>query len=299
MDYESINRAILNSRDVPKSIPRHKKFYDYLLDNNVAFYYCSHLSKQKNATDERIITAGNILNDKFLKTLKLISRVSKENRIKFLLFKTYKYIPEVVDGDIDIIISERDFHKFLKALEKIGFYCIENEPLKAFCKKEGYSNIEPRVNAEFHEIVILDEKRVWENVEQVKIQEIEVSKVTKEIDLLYLLSSILYGPNYLKLYLLMVYKKNDISKLFTLTTNNIIERDLKFLLRNLITDNIENKRFPLFFGDINFAIWWFRRILPNSNLSLFVRLKQILFFFYSKYSYLFFNKLVFKHNWPL
>lgn len=299
MDYESINTAILNSRDVPESLTHDKKFYDYLLDNNVAYYYCKYLSKKKTPMDEKIISAGEILNNKFVKTLKLLNKITKENNIKYLLFKTYKYIPEIVDGDIDIFIQKKNFHKFLEIFKKNGFRYFENEIEKAICEKEGYCKIEPRVNAAFHEIVIIDEQKIWNNKEQIKINGLEILKVSKEIDLLYLLFSILYGPNYLKLYLLLVYKKNNVDKLYKLITDRKIEQDLKLIIRDLISDNIESKRLPLFLGNITFILWWYKRILFNPKLAPYTKLKHILFFFYSKYSYILFNKLVFKHHWPI
>lgn len=299
MDYKSINTAILTSQDVPKSIPRNDSFYDYLLSNNIAYYYCRHLSKEKIFMDRKIIKAGETLNRKFLKTIRLIGKISKENNIQFLLFKTYKYIPEIVDGDIDIFVQKKDFYRFLKALENEGFICFENEHLKGFCKKKEYCNIEPRVNAAFHGEVLLNEKKIWEKVERVSVDEIEVLKVTKKIDLFYLLLDVLYRPSYIKLYLFLLCKDSNTGSLYQLTSEKNIHQDLKFLLLYLTADNVENKRFPLFLTNIDFLTWWYKRILPNQQLTLFARLKHMLFFFYAKYAYLFFNRLVFRHFWPV
>lgn len=299
MYYKNINSAILYSKEVPQSITRDSKFYNYLLSNSVAYYYCKYLSKKKTPMDEKIISAGEILNNKFVKTLKLLNKITKENNIKFLLFKTYKYIPEIVDGDIDIFIQKKNFYKFLEILTKNGFRCFENEIEKAICEKEGYCKVEPRVNAAFHKIVIINDQKIWNNKEQIKINGIEILKVSKEIDLLYLLLSILYGPNYLKLYLVLVYKKNNVDKLYKLITDRKIEQDLKLIIKDLISDNIESKRLPLFLGNITFILWWYKRIFFNPKLAPYTKLKHILFFFYSKYSYILFNKLVFKHQWPI
>lgn len=299
MNYKAINIAILSAQDVSKSITRDSEFYDYLLNNSVAYYYATHLSKEKTDMDKKVIAAGNILNDRFLNTVVLIDKVGRENNIKFMFFKTYKYIPEVVDGDIDLFVQEKDFHKFLNALEKEGFKCFENEPLKGFCKKDGYSIIEPRVNAEFHGLIILNENKIWEKVEYLKIGEIKVLKAFKELDIFYLLLTTIYGPKYLTLYLLILYRDCDIKKLYRLSTDKQINEDLEFLISNLITNKTENKRFPFFMGDIHFALWWCKRILPALQISIFERFKHLTFFFYSKYVYIFFNKLVFKHTWPI
>lgn len=299
MKYKIINKSIINSKDIPGSIRSDKTFYNYLLDNSVAYYYSTNLSNKRSILDEKITKAGKELNAKFLKTLNLLNKISQDTHIKFLLFKTFKYIPEIIDGDIDIFIQEKDFYKFLKALEKEGFKCIENEHLKAVCEKEGFSVIEPRVNASFYHLVIFKEKKIWENVEIISINRSKVLKVTEEIDLAYLLLTILYGPRYLKLYLYLVYKKSDIKKLFELNLKKNIKNDLQFVINNLIAKKSEDTRFPRFVDDLNYIIWWFGRILFNSNIPLFLRFKHIMFFFYLKYRYLLFNKLVFKHDWPI
>jgi len=299
MNYKVINNAILNSRDLPKSFPRDEEFYDYLLANNVAFYYSMYLSKEKSIMDKKIIEVGKNLNKKFFNTLKLIIKICKDKKIKFLLFKTYKYIPEAVDNDIDLFVKKKDFYSFMKALEKENFSCIENEPLKGICKKEGFCIIEPRVTLSFRGVTILDEKKIWKKTEIVNIAEIGVLKASLEVDLLHLLLSILYNPNYLKLYLLLLYKKCDKNRLLLLCLDKRIQQDLNFVLNHLITKNIEEKRLPLFMGNIEFSNWWYRRILPISDLSLYKKLRHVFCFFYIKYLYLFLNKLAFQHQWPI
>lgn len=299
MNYRVINHAILTASDIPKSVVRDDKFYNYLLSNNVAYYYCTNLSVGKSMMDKKIIKAGNILNNKYIKTLKIINKICKENKMKFLLFKTYKYFSEVVDNDIDLFIREKDFDKLIKTLEKEGFTCFVNESLKAICLKEDFCKIEPRVNSSIRGLVFLSEKKIWERIELVNVDGMKIFKATKEIELLHLLISILYNPNYLKLYLLLLFKNSDRRKLHKLCMDKETHEDLKFLLKNLITKNVENKRFPLFIGNTSFILWWCKRILPISKLTLLSKLKLILSFFYSKYLFLFLNRLVFEHEWPL
>lgn len=297
MNYKIINQSILSTHDVPEFFSKEEKFYDYLLSNNVAYYYSKVLSKENTSTEKKIIAAGDKLNEKYIKTLKLIEKIGKDNEIKILLFKTYKYFSEVVDGDIDLFLRKKDFHLFLKALEEEGFKCWEHEKLKAVCYKKDFCNIEPRVSASFHGIVVLNESQAWEKVEEVTINGIKILKTTKEVDLFYLLLNNLYGPNYLRLYLLLLYKQCDLKKLFALSSAEYI-KDLQFLINSLITNDKENNRFPLFLGNINYISWWLKRILPNDKLTMLIKLKLILFFLYSKYLFIFFDKLVFRHQWP-
>lgn len=298
MNYRIINKAILSSQDVLQSIDRDNKFYDYLLNNGMAYYYSAYLSKDKNILDKRIIKAGNILNSKYINTLKIIDKICRENEINFLLFKSYKYFHEIVDNDIDLFIKEKDFHIFTKAFAKDGFKCFIKGPLQAECIKEGFCKIEPRVTFSFRGRVILKEERIWENQVAVNINGIKISKTSKEIDLLYLLLSILYTPNYLKLYLLKLFKESDVEKLYILSSNEQINQDIKFLIKNLI-EKAEEKHLPSFLGNINFIRWWYRRVFLSKDIYLIKKTTLILFFFYSKFSYIFFNKLVFKHKWPL
>lgn len=297
MNYKIINCAILASRDVPKSINRNDEFYDYLLSNSVAYYYSTCLSKNKNIIEKKIITAGDSLCRKYIQTLKLINKICRKNKIKFLLFKTYKYVPEAVDNDIDLIIKEGDFYNFTQAFKKEGFRCFKEEHLKIECLKEGFCKIEPRVNLSIRGRVLLDEKRIWQRQQEVIIDGMRIMKTTKEIDLFYLLLSILYTPNYLKLYHLLIYNI-DLGKLNQISLDKEISEDLKFLLRNL-TKNFENKRFPLFLENISFLVWWYKRIFLSSDIILFKRFSLIASFFYFKYLYIIFNKLVFKHTWFL
>lgn len=299
MNYKAINTAILESQDVPETLKKDKKFYDYLLGNSLAYFYCKELAEERTVMDKKIIAAGNILNGKFLKTLSLINRISAEHKIKFLLFKTYKYIPEVVDNDIDLFIKEKDFHNFMKLLEKEGFDCVENEYLKGICSKENFSTIEPRVNAAFHELNILKEEKIWEKAEVVRIDGVKVLKATKEVDIFHMLLNILYCPSYLKLYWFHIAIKTDFKKLYKLTNDKMIRQDLELIIRSLSKEDLKKRSFPFFMGDIDFALWWYRRILSNQDFTLRAKLKHVLFFFYLKYSYIFFNKLLFKHEWPL
>lgn len=296
MNYKLVNSAVLEGRDIPKSL-KDKRFYDYLLGNSVAYYFVSKLSAKKTSMDKKIIAKGKSLNSKYFKTLKLIDKLCQLNRIRFLLFKTYKYIPEVVDNDIDILLKKKDFHLFLQILRSEGFDCIENEPLKGICKKEGFCTIEPRVDSSFHGITIMTEDQILRKVESINVYGIKLIKPLKELELAHLLLSLLYNPHYFKLYLLLIIRGASIERLRSVDLDEHLKKDLNLVIEDLITDDIENKRFPLFISNVKFISWWFRRISLNSNLSLYARLKHIIYFFYLKYSYILFNRLVFKHTW--
>lgn len=298
MNYRDTNIALLTGDDVYDSFVKDQDFYDYLLGNNVAYYYASNISTKKTVMDKKIIRVGNILNNKYIKTLELINTLCKENNIKFLLFKTYKYIPEVIDNDIDLLIKKKDFYHFMKVLQNQGFECIENEPLKGICKKDGFCTIEPRTNSSFHGLTIMDEHKLWEKYEIVNVGGMRILKVIKEFEIIHLLLSILYNPNYLRFYLLIIYRGCNVKNLHKTNLEKHVLADLKLVINDLIKEGIEVKRFPLFLGNIKFISWWYKRIL-NSRLNRFTKFKHLIYFFYLKYSYILFDKLIFIHKWPL
>lgn len=297
MNYKAINNTILNKVSLPQEVRQDKEFYNYLLQNNVSYYFSKQLAKPKIDYDMKIITSGESLNERYLKTLKLIDTICKKNHIKCLLFKTYKYIPEVVDNDVDLIVRENDFYKFIAACKENDFDCTEESNLKYRCIKKGYCKIEPRVNAEIHGIEIINKETIWKNSEIFRVNGTKMKKASKEIDVAYQLLSILYNPKYLRLYLLKVYRDIDKRKLVNVT-NKAIRRDLHFLQVKLLDNDLSNKRFPLFMRNVNFVLWWNERIIPSSSMKFRAKLKLLLYFFYSKYNYLIFNTLVFQHKWP-
>lgn len=290
MNYKILNNAIIRSEDIPLTLSRDKKFYRYLLNNNIAYYYSRYLCKKKGKHEKNIIQAGNRFNLKYIKTLRLIITACTKQNIEFSLFKTFKPIPEAVDGDIDLFIKERDFPTFLNLLEKEGFTCREDERQKAFCNKRGFCDIEPRVNISFHGKIILGEEIIWKNTEEVFINELKLKKTTKELDLFFMLMNVLYGPNYFKLYSYLVFRNLDLKKIYALAKDETVHRDLEMLIHSFTTNDVTDTRFPLFPADIIFLKWWLERSK---------KVKHILFFIYAKYGYKFFNTLPFRHDWRI
>lgn len=298
MNYKAINSAIINSEDIPISVHKDRKLYRYLLDNNTAYYYSKYLSRQKKKHEKDLIEAGNRLNLKYLKTLKTIIEVCKEGKMEFILFKTFKHVSEVVDGDIDIFIKEKDFFNFLNLMTKKGFVCKEDSKLKASCEKPGLSTVEPRVSISFLGKIIIGDEVIWKNTEEVLINDLRLKRTTKELDMFFMLLNMLYGPNYFKLYSYLVFRKLDPKKIYDLAESSIISEDLKLLINNLLIVDVIGKRFPLFPKDIDFIKWWAERVL-NSKTTPYKKMKHILFFFYVKYGYKVFNNLPFRHDWNL
>lgn len=273
------------------------QFYEYLLENDIGYYYSLCLSQKPTEMEKRILKKGEEFNKRYQRTLALLCDTCNQHKIEFLLFKTHKYIPEVVVGDIDIIIKSRDFHKFLDVFGKLGFNCEEDEVLKGSCQKEGFCKIEPRTNLSAHDIVFTREDEVWKHAETIRIGNRDVQKTTKELDLAALLLDILYGPNYLKLYLYVVLQQTDKAKILAACPAPGIKQDLEFLLGKISAIDPAKASFPYFLDNLSFIRFYIGRIMFGNRMSPIKKVKHLVFFFYIKYKYLFTGNLHFKHEW--
>lgn len=296
MNYLNINKSILEGKNFTKGVNKDIAFYKYLLDNGVAYFFSKRISNTKNRYEKEIIKKGDYLNNKYIKTLKVIDQISKENKIPYLLFKTYKYIDEVVDGDIDLFVKNKDFNKFMNLMINAGFDSFETEKNKGVCTKKGYCKIEPRINISFHGYLIIDEKMIWKKTEIVKVNKINVRKVLNEIDLSYYLLNILYGPNYLRLYSYVLFKDLNLNS-FNHYLKKRNYKDIELVYKKLIKQSEINNRFPLFLSPCSYIAWWRKSILMNDSISFYLKIKHVVFYFYSLLNYVFLGKLVFKHDW--
>src|SRR5690349_15376161 len=126
--FAAINKAILEGTDVPASTVKDEAFYEYLLNNKVAFYYASELSAKRTPAEEKMLQKGREVHAKYIKSLQIITEICQAKGFDYMLYKTYKYIPEVVDGDIDLLVRAEDFEPFLQAFAARGFATEEDEP---------------------------------------------------------------------------------------------------------------------------------------------------------------------------
>lgn len=296
MDYQKTNKAILDERTLDRP---DEDVYVYLLNNNVAYFYSKNLASPKTFFDKKIIGIGHKFNECYVETLRLIDEICKKEEIEYALFKTYKYIDEAVDGDIDLFVKKDYFDRFMLLMAKSGFACTETEKQKGSCVRADFCKVEPRVKASFQGIEVVGEDEIWKNTEEVEISGMKITKTTKELDVLYLLLNILYGPNYLKLYLYKVAQSIDVNTLSGLISDNKVKEDFELILRPMLNNDNVGKRFPLFPSTLTFSYWWTKRILFDYANPLSVRIKHLLFFFYSKSMFVFSNKLPFTHNWEL
>lgn len=297
LDIKKINQSIISSKDMHGSIAKTPEFYEYLLNNDVGYYYSQCLSQKPTDMEKGVLKKGKEFNERYQRTLELLCDVCNQHKIEFLLFKTHKYIQEAVAGDIDIIVRSKDFHRFLNVFGKLGFSCEEDDVLKGNCQKSGFCKIEPRTNLSAHNIILMREKDVWKHAETVKIGNRDVQKTTKELDLFTLLLNILYGPNYLKLYLCVALQQIDKARVLAVCPKPDIKRDLEFLLGKISALDSSRTLFPYFLDNLSFIRFYVRRIAFGNSMSIIERVKHIAFFFYIKYKYQLIGDLHFKHEW--
>lgn len=281
--YQEINTAILKWRDISSDIVKDNDFYNYLLNNRVASYYCKNLSKIQNKTEKAIITAWNNRNEIFYKTLRELDKICKEHNIDYLLYKTHKYFGEVIGGDIDIIVKDEDFDKFLKLFSSLGWDCEEDEKRKWKCEKDGFIVIEPHVNISWNGNTFFESSKLWKEIEEVVIEWNKYKKTNKSFESISIYLKIMYEPEYLDMYDYLVLKNNWV---------NIIEFEsilkwhnqklLKRLNKKINWINNDNM-FPYFFSSIFILecniwnlvkIWYFNRRMFIHNLYWKIRYKK-------------------------
>ncbi|KKQ75906.1 MAG: hypothetical protein US96_C0002G0019 [Candidatus Woesebacteria bacterium GW2011_GWB1_38_5b] len=298
MNKRLVNSCIIKGLNLPGKINRDQELYAYLLRNSVAYFFSTNLNIPKTITDHRIIHQGHKLKKRYLKTIRFLNHLSKESGIPYLLFKTVKRFPEVVDGDIDLFIKGKDFLRMIKLLCDLGFKCILEEPQKAICSKSGFCRLEPRVEACFHGLTVIDEKGVWRNQEKLDFAGLTLQTVKQEVDVSYQLLGLLYGPNYLKLYHFIQCKSVGIDNLLKLYSNPRVKNSLETVWNTLIVNEGSNEAsYPIFLPDRIFLKLWVENILPELNINFVEKIRISAFFFYAKYSYLVLGRLHFQHHW--
>lgn len=216
MNYFEINTAILEGRDVDESkVEKNESFYKYLLNNRVAYYYSKVLSKRSTDIEKQIIKTGNAYNKKYLKTVKLLDGVCGENNIEYMIFKTHRYIEEPVDGDIDVLVKEQDFDRFLKVFDELGFDTEVDEPGKGKASKSGYTDIEPHINISWRTNKFVEGNELWAYKRTIHEGDIKTFSVAPIIDLVSAAGELYYSPEYMDLHRLKtVYVlKNPIEKI--------------------------------------------------------------------------------------
>ena len=299
MNYEAINRSILNKTELPKEIRQDTQLYEYLLNNKVAYFYAIELGNRQDSETVRVIDQADRYQRRYAKTLKLLDEVCKEKGYEYLLYKTYKFIPEMVDGDIDIIVREKDFQNFLNTFQTLGFECEEDEPGKGKCEKVGFSVIEPHTNISWRGGSHVSESFIWEKPIDVKVDGLVVKNVSLEIEATAIAAKILFEPSYLDLYSLLLLRycldeginENLIYK--NTTQPNLLKEVLEFCKDKAITPPY-GKKWPLFLPVIRYIKLWTQNYIATKNHRIYVL--HLVFYIYWNARYRINGKLPFTHH---
>ncbi len=274
MNYKTINYAIINDIEVPYNFVKDKNFYNYLLNNRIAYHYCKNISKKPNEIEKRILIAGGKRNAVFLRTLKELDQICRVHDIPYLLYKTYKYFDEIIGWDIDIIIKQKDFSRFLEIFRQKWWSAFEDEPWKWKCQKNGCMVIEPHINISWNWNSFFDAKELWVDIKSVVLWWDSYYMTHEKFEVLSIYFKMVYWPEYVDLY---DYKVLKLFQKWNYYFDNMIEWYNKKLLRALFwkINSIDKKyKFPYFF------------------CSLFILKWNIIHFIKTKY----FNRTMFIHN---
>lgn len=290
MNYEEINTAILSGRDINDDlVTKDERFYQYLFNNKVAYFYAKHLSRHPNDKERWIVARGDELNAAYVKTLKKIVDVCGEHKIDFMVFKTHKFIPGVVDGDIDLIVSKNDFERFLILFRHHGFDCHEDEPGKGKCVKGGYLIIEPHVAVSWRGNSYSDEG-VWDDALEVEENGLRLLTMNPHKESIVRLQQSLYEPGYLTLY--------DICHLRSYVP--AIPEGFPASVASLygkVATGVVVAAAPIFLDNLGFLRDWFIELGRQRNFKTYFL--HIIFFFYWKLRYRVAKKLPFSHEWSI
>ncbi|HJQ08777.1 MAG TPA: nucleotidyltransferase family protein [Candidatus Saccharimonadales bacterium] len=298
LDYAAVNKAILDGRDIDERVvSKNDDFYTYLLNNKVAYYYASVLSTRPTPAEARILEKGKYFQARYEKTMQLIQKVCSDNNIPYLLYKTHKYIPGMMDGDIDLLVSKEHFDRFLQYFTQLGFKTAEDEPGKGKCEHPDYCLIEPHTNVSWQGGEYLKDNLLWANPRQVSVGGQRYHTVSYEVEMLAVLSMILFSPEYLDLYSLKTMHYFDEQRMDkkTMLANSVhpkLTEEILIFYEKLVVPY--SKKMPLFLPNTTFTRLWTKHFLSQKNIKLY--LLHLLFFFYWKYRYRLIDKLPFTHH---
>jgi len=297
MNYHEINTAIAEGRDIDTLlVKKNKRFYDYLLNNKVAYYYASELSTHPNATEQAIIKQGDAFNAAYIKTVAYVKAVCEEENIPFLLFKTHRYIPAAVDGDIDLLVKRDDFQRFLQAFRDRDFDAIEDEPEKGKCTKEGYISIEPHVNISWRDNVFFAGDKAWEDATEVVYGDVSIPCCSPLVELLAAAGELYFSPEYIDLFRLetaqvLLSQQDSFDDVTDDTARKLLDQYVRWL--DNVTSLYLDQKLPFF--------------LPHTKLDKAIRAHvsgkermEIVFKnFCWEYRYKLIDRLPFTHDWNI
>lgn len=265
----------------------------------MAYFYAKNIDRTNDKFSKSVVSVGNSLNSKYSKTKTLILMVSKEIGVLPILFKTFKHVPEIVDNDIDLVLKRKDVVKFVMKLEKLGFLYIKESKYKYICTKKGYNKIEPRADILVAGRKILNYQQTLKYVQKIGKGNEKITVTNQELDAFYFMLNCLYGPNYLKLYHYMVIDGVVFSRIEEIAKDISCLPEITFFKRKVLDKISKDVSFPIFLKNIDYLVFYIRFIMFNSNMIFTSKIKHLLFFFFFKYKYIFFNKLHFQHQWPI
>jgi len=268
--------------------------YKYLIHNHLAYTYAIKV-KKPNLVEQSIILRGKYYQDMFYKTLTLILKAAAKTKTHPVLIKTLKWLGEVVDGDIDVIIAANEFNVFVEALSKVGFRVTFETKTKAVCKRLGFCKIEPRVSVDYAGQTLLNFEQADKNTKTIRHNGLKFRTTNPQVDNLMICLNIIYGPRYLRLYdYLQIVKYGIFDSPFIPQT---FYDDIRHFPQLFESDHSITQKYPVFIPTTLYVLWWIRKILFLPTLSVWEKIKKLLYLIYLRCVYIITDRLIYEHEW--
>lgn len=294
-DFTIVNKAILDEEWAAlHPFADDARLHTYLLNNRVAFLYAQNSHSQWAANICRIEES---LRAKYVNSLRLIKSVCTERSIDYLLYKTHFYIPQIPDGDIDLLVRAQDFDAFMSAFEERGFRVEVDEEGKGKCEHSDFSVIEPHINVSWRGAGRAAEDFLWRDVRQVEIDGESYNTASLEVELLSLAAKVVFEPAYLDLHSIKtithLYETgvDEQAVLGNAVNMKAISEVLEFATAVI---RKPDQKLPAFLPSSQYLRLWTLSSLKNSKPHIYFL--HIIYFLYWKYRYAFRDKLPFTHH---
>jgi hypothetical protein len=249
-------------------------------------------------------------------TLQVIEQICSENKIPYLIVKTYKFI-EFITFDVDLLVHYNDFEKAIEAFEKNNF-AIKPHPGKNTqglhqrnLHKEGLLNIDLHRKFFWLGIEHLDEEYIWHNTQYQTIAGLKTPIPSFETDFLLNNKQLAYERNYITLLDFLAIKyayekvnweeiKTKVSQFNWTIGFNILEKRLDNMHLEIFGNSLFGKahkskarKLPLFLNQMEATKIFCEILFKHKRFAVF----EYLYFIFSKLRYNISDRIGYYDHW--
>jgi len=225
-------------------------------------------------------------------SIRLIKKISFKLSKPPILIKTYKHKIGLMDGDIDLIIFHKDVDLFIRCMKNYNFDIKVERKNQFSCTKNNYAKIEPRSSISYLSLEYIDYDNARMNSKKTRLYGTSLLSVSAPVDATILSLGVIYGPRYIDLYLAFLIRKYSTE--IGLFSKSINVGDELSVISRAVNKNF-HKKFPIFLPITDELKFLIKGLVKGRGVIGFSR--ALLFFFYSKYRYIFILKVPYEKNW--